>query len=57
MHNGPEGTAAVATLKDGFGVEWVNVVGYGKGGLDTRQHVRTNNDVDVLVMIASRPAP
>jgi hypothetical protein len=37
-HNGPEVTAAVDDLKDRFGVERVNVLGYCKGGLDARQH-------------------
>jgi hypothetical protein len=52
-HNGPEVTAAVADLKERFGVERVNVVGYDKGGLDAREHVRRNNDVDTLIMLAT----
>jgi hypothetical protein len=52
-HNGPEVTATVADLKQRFGVERVNVVGYDKGGLDAREHVRRNNDVDTLIMLAT----
>ena len=51
--NGPEITAAVADLKRRFGVERVNVVGYCKGGLDAREHVRRNDDVDTLIMLAT----
>ena len=52
-HNGPEVTAAVDDLKDRFGVERVNVVGYCKGGLDARQHVHRHDDVDTLIMLAT----
>jgi hypothetical protein len=51
--NGSEITAAVTDLKDRFGVERVNVVGFCKGGLDAREHVRQQNDVDTLVMLAT----
>jgi hypothetical protein len=52
-HNGPEVTAAVADLKERFGVERVNVVGYEKGGLDAREHVQGHPDVDTLIMLAT----
>jgi hypothetical protein len=53
LDNGPKITAAVADLKDRFGVERVNVVGYCKGGLDAREHVHQHNDVDTLIMLAT----
>ena len=37
-------SAAVADLKQRFGVERVNVVGYCKGGIDAREHVRRLED-------------
>ena len=46
-------SAAVADLKQRFGVERVNVVGYCKGGIDAREHVRRNDDVDRLIMVAT----
>src|SRR5512132_1011087 len=49
-------SAAVADLKQRFGVERVNVVGYCKGGIDAREHVRRNDDVDRLIMVATPQA-
>jgi hypothetical protein len=46
----------VADLKQRFGVERVNVVGYCKGGIDAREHVRRNDDVDRLIMVATPQA-
>lgn len=46
----------MADLKQRFGVERVNVVGYCKGGIDAREHVRRNDDVDRLIMVATPQA-
>jgi pimeloyl-ACP methyl ester carboxylesterase len=45
--------AAVTDTRSRFGVERVNVVAHSKGGIDTRQYLKTHNDVENLIMIAT----
>jgi hypothetical protein len=52
--NSAEVTRAVDDMKRRFGVDRVHVVGHSKGGIDARDHARTHDDVDVLVMLGRR---
>jgi hypothetical protein len=53
FNNGHEITVAVDDLKQRFGVERVHLVGHCKGGIDAREHVRLNNDVEALIMLGA----
>jgi pimeloyl-ACP methyl ester carboxylesterase len=44
---------AVSDLKKRFGVQRVNVLGFSKGGLDAREYLRTHDDIEILVMLAT----
>jgi pimeloyl-ACP methyl ester carboxylesterase len=53
QQNSAEVTRAVDDMKRRFGVDRVHVVGHSKGGIDARDHARTHDDVDVLVMLGT----
>ena len=46
-------SSAVTDLKQRYGVERINVVGYCKGGINARDYAHRNNDVDQLIMLAT----
>ena len=53
VENAAHIAAAVVDLKNRFGVEKINIVGFSKGGIDAREYVRLNKDVEYLIMLGS----
>lgn len=53
QNNGQLVAAAVSDLKNRFGVEKVNILGFSKGGIDARDSIQRSHDVETLVMLAS----
>jgi pimeloyl-ACP methyl ester carboxylesterase len=51
--NGALVTAAVQDLARRLGVERIAIVAHSKGGVDSREHVRAHDDVEVLIMIGT----
>jgi pimeloyl-ACP methyl ester carboxylesterase len=51
--NGALVTRAVQDLTRRFGVERIAIVSHSKGGVDCREHIRRNDDVEVLIMIGT----
>ena len=51
--NGTELVGVVSDLTKRFGVERLNIVGFGKGGIDAREYVRRNRGVETVIMLGS----
>ena len=51
--NAAQITGYAADLCRRFGVQRINVVAHSKGGVDTREHVESNDNVDTLIMLAT----
>ena len=52
-HNGAELKQHVDALKQRIGVDMVHMVGHSKGGIDGRECVKHNDDVETLFMLAA----
>lgn len=53
FHNASDLAAAMPEIKKAFGVEKMNIIAHSKGGLDSRAYLRTHDDVDMLVQLAT----
>lgn len=53
FHNASDLAAAMPDIKKAFGVEKMNIIAHSKGGLDSRAYLRTHDDVDMLVQLAT----
>lgn len=51
--NAGEVAAAVSDMQQRFGVQRVNIVGFGKGGIDARVYASQHNGAETLIMLAS----
>jgi uncharacterized delta-60 repeat protein len=51
--NAAQVAAAVSDMQRRFGVQRVNIVGFGKGGIDARFYTHNNNGAETLIMLAS----
>ncbi|HLO04666.1 MAG TPA: CARDB domain-containing protein, partial [Symbiobacteriaceae bacterium] len=53
FHNASDLADAMPDIKRAFGVDKMNIIAHSKGGLDSRAYLRTHDDVDTLVQLAT----
>lgn len=53
FHNASDLAAEMPAIKKAFGVDKMNIIAHSKGGLDSRAYLRTHDDVDMLVQLAT----